>query len=78
VAFYVKGMSLTRRVKSETNCLLCEKDLRHCPGTAIMDDSGAHVCSDDPDCILDISEHWFVAFDENSAPSQVEGVPRAS
>jgi hypothetical protein len=43
-----------------------------------MDDSGAHVCSDDPDCILDISEHWFVAFDENSAPSQVEGVPRAS
>jgi hypothetical protein len=77
-AFYVKDMSSTRELESGTNCLLCEKDLRHCHGTAIMDDHGAHVCSDDPDCTLDISEHWFVAFDEISVPSQVAGVSRAS
>ena len=78
-AFYVGHMPSSRQLESQSNCLLCEKDLQHCHGTAIVDDHGVHACSDNSDCTLDISEHWFVAFDEeNSELSQDEGVPRAS
>ena len=46
-------------------CTSCDEDLRHCHGTAVIVDGGTHVCSDDPDCTLELAEHWYVALDEN-------------
>ncbi|MGA7836100.1 MAG: hypothetical protein WCA31_12910 [Acidimicrobiales bacterium] len=45
-----------------TTCASCKAGLRHCHGTAIVLDE-AHACSDDPDCVLDVDEHWFVVVD---------------
>jgi hypothetical protein len=30
----------------------------------VLDDA-THVCSDDPDCTLEVDEHWFVSLDED-------------
>jgi hypothetical protein len=60
---YVEGMSLSQQ-EPRLNCIWCENDLQHCHGTALVDVDGAHVCSDDPDCILDVDEHWFVSLNE--------------
>lgn len=46
-------------------CTSCEEELQHCHGTAMVIDEATHVCSDDPDCALEIAEHWFVARDEH-------------
>ena len=44
-------------------CTLCDDHLQHCHGTAIvMDDT--HVCSDDPDCTLNVNEHWFMSVED--------------
>jgi hypothetical protein len=56
-------MSLPQQ-EPRLNCTWCENELRHCHGTALVDVNGAHVCSDDPDCILDVDEHWFVSLNE--------------
>jgi len=54
-------MSLPQPYISPTDCVLCDEDLLHCHGTAIMIDELSHVCSDDPDCTLGVDEHWFVS-----------------
>jgi hypothetical protein len=38
---------------------MCDDNLLHCHGTAIVIDDATHVCSDDPDCTLSVNEHWF-------------------
>jgi hypothetical protein len=48
-------------------CTMCDDNLLHCHGTAIVLVSGTHVCSDDPDCRLSINEHWFMSV-EDEAP----------
>lgn len=30
-----------------------------------MIDDTTHVCSDDPECRLDVDEHWFITLDED-------------
>ncbi|MGD0853712.1 MAG: hypothetical protein ABSA07_10210 [Acidimicrobiales bacterium] len=45
--------------------MLCDEDLQHCHGTAIVIDEFSHVCSDDPDCTLGVDEHWFVSGDDD-------------
>jgi hypothetical protein len=46
-------------------CTLCDDNLVHCHGTAIVDANGAHVCSDDPDCTLSINEHWYMSIEDD-------------
>lgn len=46
-------------------CAGCDEQLQHCHGTAIILAGTMHVCSDDPDCTLDVAEHWFVSLDVN-------------
>jgi hypothetical protein len=45
-------------------CAGCDEQLQHCHGTAVIIDETTHVCSDDPDCTLEVAEHWFVSLDE--------------
>ena len=45
-------------------CTMCEDDLQHCHGTAIVIDDYSHVCSDDPECTLSVNEHWFMSIDD--------------
>jgi hypothetical protein len=42
-------------------CTMCDDNLLHCHGTAIVIDDATHVCSDDPDCTLSVNEHWFMS-----------------
>jgi hypothetical protein len=58
-------MSLPLEQTSMVACTSCEEELQHCHGTAMVIDEATHVCSDDPDCALEIAEHWFVARDEH-------------
>jgi hypothetical protein len=44
---------------------MCDDNLLHCHGTAIVDATGSHVCSDDPDCTLSINEHWFMSVEND-------------
>jgi hypothetical protein len=53
-------MSMPQERAILLTCVSCDEDLQHCHGTAIID-GGTHVCSDDPDCILEVAEHWFVS-----------------
>ncbi len=40
---------------------------------------GSHVCSEDPDCTLDVDEHWFVVNDDQySAVSSPQGMSETS
>ena len=57
-------MSMPLEEAAIVTCASCEEDLRHCHGIAIMLDDATHVCSDDPDCTLEMAEHWFVSLDE--------------
>lgn len=50
-------------------CEMCNDELLHCHGTAIVLVSGSHVCSDDPDCVLAINEHWFMSIDDRGTLS---------
>jgi len=44
-----------------------------------MMEDGTHVCSEDPDCLLEVDEHWFVNNDDqNSASSSPERVSETS
>jgi hypothetical protein len=56
-------MSLPMQRMPEVVCATCDDNLMHCHGTAIVMDNGSHVCSDDPDCRLNIDEHWFVSLE---------------
>jgi hypothetical protein len=58
-------MSLVQPYISPTDCVLCDEDLQHCHGTAIVLDEFSHVCSDDPDCRLGVDEHWFVTGEDD-------------
>jgi hypothetical protein len=58
-------MSMPLEQATIIKCASCEEELRHCHGTAIIVDGATHVCSDDPDCTLEVGEHWFVSLDEN-------------
>jgi hypothetical protein len=62
-AFYVGIMSLPMQRTPDVVCTMCDDDLTHCHGTALVMDNGAHVCSDDPDCTLSIDAHWFVSLE---------------
>jgi hypothetical protein len=54
-------------------------DLQHCHGTAMVIHDGSHVCSEDPDCTLDVDEHWFVVNDDQySAVSSPQGMSETS
>jgi hypothetical protein len=44
-------------------CTLCDDDLEHCHGVAVVSDMSA-MCSEDPDCRVAIELHQFVSFDE--------------
>jgi hypothetical protein len=57
-------MSMPLQKELRLTCSLCESDLRHCHGTALVSD-GACICSDDPNCSLSADEHWFISLDEN-------------
>jgi hypothetical protein len=57
-------MSMPAQYISPDDCTLCDEDLQHCHGTAIMIDEDSHVCSDDPACTLRADEHWFVSMDD--------------
>jgi hypothetical protein len=46
---------------------MCDDNLLHCHGTAIVIDDGSHVCSDDPDCPLSINEHWFMSVEDEDS-----------
>jgi hypothetical protein len=59
---YLGLMSLLEATNTE--CASCDARLAHCHGTAIVIDDTTHVCSDDPDCTLDVDEHWFVSLDD--------------
>lgn len=48
-------------------CTMCNDNLLHCHGTAIVIDDGSHVCSDDPDCPLSINEHWFMSIEDEDS-----------
>ena len=63
-SFYVGNMSMPVHHEPRTACSSCESDLQHCHGTALVRE-GCHVCSDDPDCMLGVDEHWFVAVDQD-------------
>jgi hypothetical protein len=56
-------MSMPREQEAIAACSSCDADLQHCHGTAIVLDDATHVCSDDPDCTLEMTEHWFVSLD---------------
>jgi hypothetical protein len=43
---------------------MCDDHLQHCHGTAIVMDDDTHVCSDDPDCTLNVNEHWFMSVED--------------
>jgi hypothetical protein len=58
-------MSMPLEQAAIVTCTSCEAELRHCHGTAIVVEGGAYVCSDDPNCTLEIAEHWYVARDES-------------
>jgi hypothetical protein len=45
-------------------CTMCDDHLQHCHGTAIVMDDDTHVCSDDPDCTLNVNEHWFMSVED--------------
>jgi hypothetical protein len=60
---YVGIMSL--QPIASISCVWCDAQLQHCHGTAIVLDDTTRVCSDDPDCTLDVDEHWFIALDED-------------
>ena len=57
-------MSMPQERISLITCTSCEQELQHCHGTSIMIDESTYVCSDDPDCTLEVAEHWFVIVDE--------------
>jgi hypothetical protein len=59
-----------RNTTPVTVCMMCDDNLLHCHGTAIIFDEGTHVCSDDPDCTLSVNEHWFMSIevDEDVLP----------
>jgi hypothetical protein len=44
-------------------CTLCDDNLEHCHGVAIIVDEIV-VCSDDPDCDVSSELHHYVAFEE--------------
>jgi hypothetical protein len=48
-------------------CTMCDDNLQHCHGTAIVIDDDSHVCSDDPECTLSINEHWFMSIEDDDA-----------
>ncbi|HEY5438438.1 MAG TPA: hypothetical protein VIJ99_06035 [Acidimicrobiales bacterium] len=53
-------MSLpTLDTSNGVDCTSCDDNLLHCHGTWIADANGSSVCSDDPDCTLNVDEHWF-------------------
>jgi hypothetical protein len=58
-------MSLPQPYISPTDCILCDEDLQHCHGTAIMIDDNLYECSDDPECTIGADEHWFVSFKDD-------------
>jgi hypothetical protein len=58
-------MSMPLERAAMTTCAGCDEQLQHCHGTAIILEGTMHVCSDDPDCTLDVAEHWFVSLDVN-------------
>lgn len=60
---YLGSMALPLRKVQPIICAACENDLQHCHGTAIVVDETTHICSDDPDCIVSIDEHWFASFE---------------
>jgi len=58
-------MSLAQHYGSPVVCTMCDEDLQHCHGTAIVSDDVRQACSDDPDCTASIDEHWFVSFEDD-------------
>jgi hypothetical protein len=56
-------MSLPMQSAPLVECPMCDDNLVHCHGTALVIDEGSHVCSDDPDCTLSVDEHWFVSLE---------------
>jgi hypothetical protein len=48
-------------------CTMCDDNLLHCHGTAIVFDDDSHVCSDDPDCTVSINEHRFMSIEDDPA-----------
>ncbi len=59
-------MSLPLRYAPVAVCTMCDDNLLHCHGTAIVLDDDSHVCSDDPDCTLAINEHWFMSVEDGN------------
>jgi hypothetical protein len=57
-------MSMPLQQAPIVSCSSCKEELQHCHGTAVLLDGVTHVCSEDPDCTLEVAEHWFVALDE--------------
>jgi hypothetical protein len=61
-------MSLPMQYTSSVvGCTICDDNLLHCHGTAIVIDDGSHVCSEDPDCTLSINEHWFMSIEDEDS-----------
>jgi hypothetical protein len=58
-------MSLPLQSLPEIVCASCDENLAHCHGTALVSIDETHVCSDDPECMLSVDEHWFISFDED-------------
>jgi hypothetical protein len=54
-------MSMPLEQSTMITCAECDDQLQHCHGTAIMLEGATHVCSDDPECTLDLAEHWFIS-----------------
>jgi hypothetical protein len=69
-SIYVEIMSLPMHDTSPaTVCTMCDDNLLHCHGTAIVLVNGSHVCSDDPDCALSVNEHWFMSVEDEESLS---------
>jgi hypothetical protein len=68
--FYVGGMSLPQYTPPVVVCTMCDDNLLHCHGTAIVMSDSSHVCSDDPDCTLSVNEHWFMSIEDDEASLQ--------
>ena len=65
VPIYVECMSLSLPYTPTVECSLCDDDLVHCHGTAIVTSEDSHVCSDDPDCTLSVNEYWFMSIEDD-------------
>ncbi|HTT59942.1 MAG TPA: hypothetical protein VMF33_07830 [Acidimicrobiales bacterium] len=54
---------LAHPLDATVSCSLCDAQLEHCHGVAIVAQHVA-VCSDDPDCTVTADLHQFVSYED--------------